>query len=369
MATQEQAVSVLTIGGAMIDTIVQIAPERIEHMKMANAESSFLLVEEGRKVEAQSIEQFIGGGAVNAAVSMARQGGAVATLVKLGRDLNAEKVLERLRAEGIDEAHIARTDRLGTGASVLLSSHENNAGIFTARGANTLLDGADLPDAAFACDMVYVTGLSNESADQFPVILRKARAAGAFVACNPGIRQLSSRAQPFFENLPNIDLLLVNRVEAAQMVPGLIGRGYDAGTNLTDESATHPMLAQGLAAGGFQMSFTAFARAVIDCGPARVVVTDGGRGAYAASADGITHCGIVKVQVAGTAGAGDAFASTLSLGLARGLDLNTALERASRNAASVLEHVDTQTGLLNSTTLNSRMTASSALTSHIKYAV
>lgn len=342
----------------MIDTIVAIAPDRIEQMQMKNAESSFLLVEEGRKVEARSIEQFIGGGAVNAAVSMARQGADVAALVKLGSDLNAEKVRARLAEESISQEFIAQTDEQGTGASVLLSSHENNAGIFTARGANTLLSDDDLPDAAFARDLVYLTGLSNESADRFPVILRKARAAGAFLACNPGIRQLSSRAQPFFENLPNIDLLLVNRVEAAQMVPGLIGRGYapDAAALNGDVSA-HPMLVQGLAAGGFEMNFASFARAVLDCGPSRLVVTDGGRGAYAADAQGVTHCGTAKVEVAGTAGAGDAFASTLSLGLVQGRDLPEALRRATNNAASVLEHVDTQGGLLDPAALEARTAA------------
>ncbi len=32
----------LTLGSAVIDIIVTIAPERIEHMRMRNAEASFL---------------------------------------------------------------------------------------------------------------------------------------------------------------------------------------------------------------------------------------------------------------------------------------------------------------------------------------
>ena len=42
---------VLTIGSAMIDTIAIIGSARIERMTMLNAESSFLLLEEGRKTE------------------------------------------------------------------------------------------------------------------------------------------------------------------------------------------------------------------------------------------------------------------------------------------------------------------------------
>ena len=38
----------LTVGGAMLDTIAIIADDRIERMTMLNADTSFLLLEEGR---------------------------------------------------------------------------------------------------------------------------------------------------------------------------------------------------------------------------------------------------------------------------------------------------------------------------------
>ena len=38
----------LTIGGAMVDTIAIIASDRIERMSMRNADTAFLLIEEGR---------------------------------------------------------------------------------------------------------------------------------------------------------------------------------------------------------------------------------------------------------------------------------------------------------------------------------
>jgi hypothetical protein len=130
----------LTVGGAMIDTIAIIASDHIERMSMRNADSSFLLLEEGRKTEALEISTHVGGGAVNAAVAMARLGLDVATLVKLGKDARAETVLNHLLQEGVSTRWAMRDGRAPTGASVLLSSHDRNAGIFTFRGANTLLD-------------------------------------------------------------------------------------------------------------------------------------------------------------------------------------------------------------------------------------
>ncbi len=83
----------LTIGGAMVDTIAIIESVRIEHMRMLNAATSLLLQEEGRKTEALEISTHCGGGAVNAAVAMARLGLDVPTLVKLGKDARAEFIL------------------------------------------------------------------------------------------------------------------------------------------------------------------------------------------------------------------------------------------------------------------------------------
>jgi ribokinase len=66
--------NVLTIGSAMIDTIAIIDSGRIERMSMLNADSSFLLLEEGRKTEAEEVSTHAGGGAANAAVAIARLG-------------------------------------------------------------------------------------------------------------------------------------------------------------------------------------------------------------------------------------------------------------------------------------------------------
>jgi hypothetical protein len=52
---------VLTIGSAMVDTIAIIDSGRIERMTMLNADSSFLLLAEGRKTEAVEISTHSGG--------------------------------------------------------------------------------------------------------------------------------------------------------------------------------------------------------------------------------------------------------------------------------------------------------------------
>ena len=72
----------------------------------------------------------------------------------------------------------------------------------------------------------------------------------------------------------------------------------------------------------------------------------GAHGAFLGTADAILYCPGLETKVAGTAGAGDAFNATFTAYIALGQAGEDALRAAAINAASVVSHVDTQTGLL-----------------------
>ncbi|MEO0618680.1 MAG: carbohydrate kinase family protein [Pseudomonadota bacterium] len=353
---------VLTVGGAMVDTIAIIQSDRIERMTMRNADADFLLLEEGRKVEASQISTHVGGGAINAAVAMARQNHEVSALAKLGRDHRAELVSARLVEEGVGTAHLVYDDDQPTGASVLVASHERNAAIFTFRGANTCLASEDVAAADFGVDLVYVSSLSNNSADRFPQIVAAARETGAKVATNPGTRQLSARGNVFLDCLPDIDILCMNTAEASVLVPALVAKCGEGGAPLAVGAQTEgeaiPRLGQrGLSGGGFEMGLRRFMKGLRQFGAHTVLLTDGIDGAYLAHDDTIFFCPARKVDVVGTAGAGDAFASTLCASLGAAASPLTALPAAACNAASVVGAADTQTGLLTAEALATCVTA------------
>ena len=350
---------VLTVGSAMIDTIAIIDSDRIERMSMLNADSSFLLLEEGRKTEAEEISTHPGGGAVNAAVAMARLEMDVSLLAKLGTDARADAILARLAQEGVSGRWTMRDARAPTGAAVLIASHDRNAAIFTFRGANTLLEVQDLRDDAFAVDIVYVANLSNQSADCFPDIVSRAKAHDALVAVNPGPRQLSARGQAFLESLSTIDILVLNHTEADLLVPSLVARFGEGGPSLAlapGEEAP-ALAARGLVAGGFEMGIAAYFCALTRLGPKYVVITDGGRGAFVGSPGEILFAPALKSKVVGTAGAGDAFGATFTTYVALGCSIEEALRAATINSASVVGHIDTQTGLLRRQELDQRLAA------------
>lgn len=351
---------VLTVGSAMVDTIAVIASDRIEQMTMRNADTSFLLLEEGRKTDALEVSTHCGGGAINAAVASARLGHTVSTLVKLGNDARAEMMLACLTAEGISSRWVRRDQSLPTGASVLVASHTRNAAIFTYRGANTLLVPDDLDDGAFDVDLVYIASLSNKSADCFPALVERAKRSGAMVAINPGIRQLSAKGGTLLQCLSSTDLLVMNRVEAEALVAQLVvSHGVEEGGPVLALEAGEELPEQArrpLTGGGYQVSVVNFLQALLRLGPRFVAMTIGRYGSLLGTRQEIIYCpAALERKPAGTAGAGDAFASTLAAALASQAPTEIAIRAAAINAAAVVGFVDTQTGLLDRKELDRRL--------------
>ncbi len=359
---------VLTVGGAMIDTIAIIENSAIERMSLLNAGQSFLLIEDGRKIEALDISMHCGGGAINTAIAFARLGWDTATMVKLGDDRRAEQILARLDEERISTRWVTRDGSAPTGSSVLIASHDRNAGVFTFRGANTRLGVEDIDARAFAVDLVYIANLSNEAARAFPALVDAATAAGAAVACNPGTRQLHAHGAAFRETLSRIGILSLNRHEAEDVLalldiaPGArLSAGEDPPLVFPHHMETPALARRGLKSEGRALSLRAFFRALIAAGVQSLVLTDGKDGAFAASRGDIIYCPAIPTDAAGTAGAGDAFGATFAAYVAQGAPPATALSAAALNASSVLGHIDTHTGLLRRSALDGQLSESTSI--------
>jgi sugar/nucleoside kinase (ribokinase family) len=71
----------------------------------------------------------------------------------------------------------------------------------------------------------------------------------------------------------------------------------------------------------------------------------------------VSFCSAIRTQVVGTAGAGDAFASTFVAFTAKKQPLRQALLAATLNAGSVVRHADTQSGLLRFAELEEQVAA------------
>lgn len=342
----------MTFGSAMVDIITVISSQAIEQLSLSNSNRQYLLVEPGRKVEADTITRHIGGGALNAAVCFARLGCTASPIVKMGNDVPRDYIVKNALVHDVDTKHFLIDENQTTGSAVMIASHDKNAAIFTHRGANTTLVQSDLDKVSpLGADIVHVAPLSGDSAKMLPAIAELAHKAGAFMSCNPGIRQITTRTNSVLSAARHMSLISINEVEAAALVPCLstLDATLDWGTPAKGAPLIH--------AQGVDICLEKFCKTLHGHGPDNILITHGAEGAYLFDGNKLHHQEVIATTVAGTAGAGDSFVSTLAWGLRSAHSPEQALRQAAHNASSVVSFVNTTDGLLSADELMKRASA------------
>lgn len=331
----------ITFGSAMIDIITVVSSESIEQLSLSNSNRQFLLVEPGRKVEAETITRHIGGGALNTAICFAKLGCEASPIVKMGEDVPRDYIVKNCVDHGLDMDNVLTDEAQATGSAVMIASHEKNAAIFTQRGANTSLVLSDLNHfKTLEADIVHAAPLSGDSAEMLPAISEIAKSANAFFSSNPGIRQITTRANTVLAAAKNMALISINEVEAAALVPSLSALNEKLSWDAPEKDA--PVIH----AQDVEICLKQFCETLHAHGPEYVLITHGSEGAYLYDGEMLHHQAVIPTTVAGTAGAGDSFVSTLAWGLRSGHSAKQALLQAAHNASSVVSHVNTTDGLL-----------------------
>lgn len=267
----------------------------------------------GAKLELDNVFFDTGGGAMNAAVTFARQGLQPAFMGKIGHDPAGNEVLRVLKREGIATELISLDPAQSTAYSVLLLAPNGERTILSYRGASKDLKTSDFPIKNLKFDWIYVSSLGGKI-DLLAKLAKQAEATGARLAVNPGKGELS-QLRKLRKLLPKIEVLLGNREEIREIFGG------------DDPKET-------------------MARAIGVC--PYVVMTDGPGGTYACGDDNkIYYAGLYqKVQVLDRTGAGDAFGSGFVTALAKGGTIGDALTLGSANATSVVQQIGSKPGIL-----------------------
>lgn len=340
---------VLIIGGATLDTLIEYEDmETLTHTSQ-KGEQSYLLLEDGKKIEVRRQTYVSGGGGTNTAISFQRQGFEVSLFCKIGNDAPGKMVLNELAAHGIVTTHIKTSASHGTASSFVVPSLTGDRTIFAYRGANTTLLDEELPLAHIdKQDFIYITSLSEQSSTHLPKIASVAAKHQKTVAINPGMSQLKQGSIALRSALPHLHILILNLEEAKQFMVSLVKDDTSLKATLQQQPADgNTLYDQLIHAENLYFSLRHFFSQVMAMGPKIVAVTDGAKGVYVATPEHLYHHPPLAGKVVNTLGAGDAFGSGFVGTYQNTKDIAAAIRFGIANSASVVAHPDAKTGLLN----------------------
>lgn len=335
----------LTIGGATYDILIQYNEAEILHRHQTGTKQSFLLLEEGKKIEVDGLDYKTGGGATNSAVSFARLGFEVSALFKVGNDFQGKFIKDTLQQEGV-AIHLAQTtSELPTSSSCIISCPSGERTLLVYRGASKLLKEQEIPVEVFSTTQgVYITALSGQAMSLLPIMTKLAKQAGNLVAVNPGTNQLKGTASQLCSALSTIDILILNSFEASLLMCSLDLPADNQQPTLINNSPK--LLCAPVTYEGKCFNINQFFTTLLRQGPSMIVVTNGAEGVYVATGNEILFHPSLPTNIVSTLGAGDAFGSAFTAAIIEKQKIDDAIRCGILNSSSVLKHYDAKTGLL-----------------------
>ncbi len=304
---------VVTIGTATRDVFLRTDgvkrltdPKHLKTLGFVTGEAECFAL--GAKLEIETFVETVGGGAVNAAVSFARQGFRTGAIVKIGDDVNGKEVVKRLKEEGVYALPAVDRER-ATGYSTVILTPGGERTVLVHRGASEYLTARDLRLPTLRARWAYIAP-SNIPFTVISEAVTTLKRRGARVALNPSRFYLELGAQKLKPLFDQCDVVSMNQEEAS----------YLTGVDYSKEHALFRKLDK------------------LISGVA--VMTRGKDGAVLSDGSYLYRAGIYPNRsVVDRTGAGDAFGAGLVAGLMEKNDLGYALKLASANAASVVESI------------------------------
>lgn len=330
---QKQNVDIICIGSASKDIFFPTDEGVVIDTPDDITSKQKIAFELGGKYRIKDRFEAIGGVAANVASGLARLGQRVAVYSCIGGDEVGKSLKKDLEKEGIatNLLHCYQDAKTDLSAIIVLMESGDRT-IFHNRDANERLNVTE--EKLATAPWVFVSALNGDWKKNLATILSAKKKYGFSLALNPGQHNIKDDAQLIFETLPLVDLLLLNKDEAIELLIHATPRPTD--TELDNER----FLLEKLFANG----------------PKIIGLTDGKNGAW--SYDGTTYwqCPIyTKTSVVDSTGAGDAFGSGFFAAHRAGYPIEKALQYGIANSGSVIGFYGAIQGLLTSTEIEALM--------------
>jgi sugar/nucleoside kinase (ribokinase family) len=325
---------IITVGGATRDITFLTDKGRVIETPQNLTEQKLLGFEYGAKIRSEEVYMNFGGGACNAAVSLAKMGLPAAVCTRIGKDESGRSILENLRAGGVGTDLVQEDEKGSSGFSFVVLNKDGRGErvIFVHKGAANDLEirSEELRGAKY----IYLTALCGDWEAQLELLRLAVAESGAKLFWNPGESEICAGRGKMAELLEMTSVLIVNKDEAIGLVKG------DDSSGLSDE----------------QMNYTAELLKVLKgWGPQAVVITDGKNGACLYEDGEILQAPAYIGEQVDTTGAGDAFGSGLLAGYVLTGEWETALKFGVLNSGATVTAYGAQNGILSREEAESRL--------------
>ena len=324
---------IITIGSATLDAFIETDAANIVSVCSKNNKKEFMAYPYGSKIEIDDFDFQTGGGAVNTAANLANLGLKTSIIVKIGEEIQGQKVIATLKQYGVDISNLVKTKEYKTGFSIILTSFQGDRTVLAHRGANAKLKIKDINfEAIKKSNWLYLAPLNGDSTKILDELADFAEKNGVNLALNLGTSSIKQGKKNLKEILKTAEIIIVNREEAAMLTE--IEVRPDTKTEKFSHEIIHPdiiKMLKELKKGKKQI----------------IIITDGKNGAYAYDGKKFYQCDEFPAKVVSTLGAGDAFASTFTASLIKTKgDIEKSLRCAAVEAAAVVEKFGAQSGFI-----------------------
>ncbi|MBS3099013.1 carbohydrate kinase family protein [Candidatus Pacearchaeota archaeon] len=291
---------IIVFGGAVIDAFLELDVNESKGQICLPVDSKLLV---------KNLWFSTGGGGTNTAVAFSKLGLKTGFIGKLGKDENADLILEELKKYKID--FLGKQGKEPTGFSVILDGKQKNRTILTSKEANEHISWKDIYLNKINSMWIYFSSMSGETLETQIKLAEWASQKGIKIAYNPSYYLCQKGAAYLKKLLRNIYVLILNEEEAKSLV-------------------------------GKKDLFKK-----IHClGPKIVCVTRGEKGSVVSDGNYLYKAKAHKIKVREKTGAGDAFASGFVFGLMKFQNIERAIQIGTLNAESVIQKAGAKNGLL-----------------------
>lgn len=320
---------IICIGSSTKDIIFPIADGVLMETPNDLESQKKIVFELGAKYQvSEGRHETIGGCAANVACGLARLGEEAHCATRVGADQSGNWIKGELEKFGVktDLVQIGPDHRSDLSAIIAHIPSEDRI-IFSDRDSNERLEILEDEMKNIGADWIFVSSLNGNVKENWEKkldkILETAAAENMKLIFNPGQKNIKSNPEKIIEAVRRLQILIVNKDEAIEIVDKLEGLDKDS---LNDEK----YLAEKLHGAGAEI----------------VVMTDGSRGAWAFDGKDFLHVEAKKEKVADTLGAGDAFSSGFIAAHLKNKSLKECLDWGISNSSSVVRYYGAVEGLL-----------------------